>query len=182
MTLVEPKHQYTTCFFSNLYLAGLRSLKSLTHDYETLAQQYGIKVIHHTVTAIDPAAKTVALAGGAKLPYDRAVVAPGIAFRHGAIEGYDEAAMQTMPHAWNGGPQTKLLRQQLESMEDGGVFVIAGSAGPVSLPTRSLRARLPGRLLLKQFKPRAKILSSMRRTHSSNRIYSRTAGIATIRE
>ena len=37
VTLVEPKAQYTTCFFSNLYLAGLRSLESLTHGYETLA-------------------------------------------------------------------------------------------------------------------------------------------------
>ena len=147
VTLVEPKHQYTTCFFSNFYLAGLRSLESLTRDYETLARQYGIKVIHDTVTAIDPAAKTVALAGGAKLPYDRAVVAPGIAFRQGAIEGYDEAAMQTMPHAWNGGPQTKLLRRQLESMEDGGRFRHRRSAGPVPLPTWALRARFAGCLL-----------------------------------
>ena len=30
ITLVEPKRQYTTCFFSNLYLAGLRSFESLT--------------------------------------------------------------------------------------------------------------------------------------------------------
>ncbi|HLN48870.1 MAG TPA: FAD-dependent oxidoreductase, partial [Steroidobacteraceae bacterium] len=35
VTLVEPKQRYTTCFFSNLYLAGVRSLESLTHDYQT---------------------------------------------------------------------------------------------------------------------------------------------------
>ena len=69
VTLVEPKQRYTTCFFSNLYLAGVRSLESLTHDYETLARQYGIKVIHDTAAAIDPVAKKVALAGGAKLSY-----------------------------------------------------------------------------------------------------------------
>jgi sulfide dehydrogenase [flavocytochrome c] flavoprotein chain len=73
-----------------------------------LARQYGIKVIHDTAAAIDPVAKTVALEGGAKLAYDRAVVAPGIAFKFGAIEGYDEAATQTIPHACNAGPQTKL--------------------------------------------------------------------------
>jgi sulfide dehydrogenase [flavocytochrome c] flavoprotein chain len=67
VTLVEPKHQYTTCFFSNFYLAGLRSLESLTYDYETLARKYGINVIHDTVTAIDPVARMVALAGGAKI-------------------------------------------------------------------------------------------------------------------
>src|SRR5215831_1234993 len=34
ITLVEPRPRYTTCFFSNLYLAGLRSFASLTHGYE----------------------------------------------------------------------------------------------------------------------------------------------------
>ena len=27
VTLLEPKQKYTTCFFSNLYLAGVRSLE-----------------------------------------------------------------------------------------------------------------------------------------------------------
>src|SRR5271169_2562922 len=94
VTLLEPKERYTTCFFSNLYLAGLRSLESLTHDYETLARQYGIKVIHDTASALDPVAKSVALEGGTKLAYDRAVVAPGVAFKYGTIAGYDEAATQ----------------------------------------------------------------------------------------
>ena len=85
VTLVEPKERYTTCFFSNFYLAGLRSLESLSHGYERLAQQYGIKVIHDTVTTIDPVVKTVALQGGGTLNYDRAVVAPGIAFEFDAI-------------------------------------------------------------------------------------------------
>jgi NADPH-dependent 2,4-dienoyl-CoA reductase/sulfur reductase-like enzyme len=158
VTLVEPKPRYTTCFYSNLYLAGLRSLESLTHDYETLARQYGIKVIHDTAAAIDPVAKTVALEGGAKLAYDRAVVAPGIAFKFGAIEGYDEAATQTMPHAWNAGPQTKLLRQQLESMEDGGVFVIVAPRDPFRCPPGPYERACLVAYYFKQFKPRAKIL------------------------
>src|SRR6266704_6105814 len=91
VTLVEPKPLYTTCFFSNLYLAGLRSFESLTHGYETLAQRYGVNVVHDAVTAIDPLAKNVSLEGGAQLSYDRVVLAPGIAFRAGAIDGYDDA-------------------------------------------------------------------------------------------
>ena len=67
VTLVEPKQTYTTCFFSNLYLAGVRSLETLTHGYQTLAQAYGIKVVHDAAAAIDPVAKTVTLAGGGKL-------------------------------------------------------------------------------------------------------------------
>ena len=62
------------------------------------------------------------------------MLAPGIAFKFGAIEGYDEAATEIMPHAWNGGPQTELLRRQLDSMEDGGVFLIVAPPNPFRCP------------------------------------------------
>ena len=158
VTLVEPKAQYTTCFFSNLYLAGLRSLESLTHGYETLAQKYGVDVVHESVTAIDPIAKNVSLEGGTKLSYDRVVLAPGIAFKAGAIDGYDEAAMQIMPHAWTTGPQTKLLRQQLESMADGGVFVLVAPPDPFRCPPGPYERASLIAYYFKQYKPRAKIL------------------------
>jgi sulfide dehydrogenase [flavocytochrome c] flavoprotein chain len=158
VSLIEPKQQYTTCFFSNLYLAGLRSLESLTHDYETLARQYGIKVFHDMVTAIDPVAKIVTLEAGAKLAYDRAVVAPGIAFKYDAIAGYDEAATQIMPHAWQAGPQTKLLRQQLESMENGGSFVIVAPPDPFRCPPGPYERASLVAYYFKQFKPKSKIL------------------------
>ncbi len=158
VTLVEPKPCYTTCFFSNYYLAGMRSFESLTHDYQRLARRYGIKVVHESATAIDPAAKTVMLGGGAKLEYDRCVVAPGISFEFGSFEGYDQAAMQIMPAAWNGGPQTKLLRKQLESMEDGGLFVIGAPPDPFRCPPGPYERACLVAYYFKQFKPRAKIL------------------------
>jgi sulfide dehydrogenase [flavocytochrome c] flavoprotein chain len=158
VTLVEPKPNYTTCFFSNLYLAGLRSFESLTHGYETLAQRYGINVIHDSVAAIDPVAKIVGLKGGPKLPYDRVVVAPGIAFKYDAIAGYDEAATQVIPHAWNAGPQTKLLRHQLESMEDGGVFVLVAPPDPFRCPPAPYERASLVAYYFKQYKPRARIL------------------------
>jgi sulfide dehydrogenase [flavocytochrome c] flavoprotein chain len=158
VTLIEPKPRYTTCYFSNLYLAGLRSLESLTHGYETLAQRYGVNVVHDSVTAIDPVGKTVALEGGTKLPYDRVVLAPGIAFKYGTIEGYDETATQVMPHAWTAGPQTKLLRQQLESMEDGGVFVLVAPPDPFRCPPAPYERASLIAYYFKQYKPRAKIL------------------------
>jgi sulfide dehydrogenase [flavocytochrome c] flavoprotein chain len=158
VTLVEPKPNYTTCFFSNLYLAGLRSFESLTHGYETLAQRYGINVIHDSVAAIDPVAKIVGLKGGPKLPYDRVVVAPGIAFKYDAIAGYDEAATQVIPHAWNAGPQTKLLRHHLESMEDGGVFVLVAPPDPFRCPPAPYERASLVAYYFKQYKPRARIL------------------------
>jgi sulfide dehydrogenase [flavocytochrome c] flavoprotein chain len=158
VTLIEPKPRYTTCFFSNLYLAGLRSLESLTHGYQTLAQRYGVNVVHDSVTAIDPVRKTVALESGAKLPYDRVVLAPGIAFKYGSIEGYDETATQIMPHAWTAGPQTKLLRQQLESMGNGGVFVLVAPPDPFRCPPGPYERASLIAYYFKQYKPRAKIL------------------------
>ena len=87
MTLIEPRQTYTTCFFSNLYLAGLRPFESLAHGYEALTKRYGVTVVHDTASSIDAAAKTVALKNGSKLAYDRLVVAPGIAFRDRALRG-----------------------------------------------------------------------------------------------
>jgi NADPH-dependent 2,4-dienoyl-CoA reductase/sulfur reductase-like enzyme len=158
VTLVEPKTRYTTCFFSNLYLAGLRSLESLTHGYETLAQRYGVNVVQDSVMAIDPAARNVSLESGANLSYDRIVLAPGIAFKAGAIDGYDDAATQIMPHAWTAGPQTVLLRQQLESMEDGGVFVLVAPPDPYRCPPGPYERASLIAYYFRQYKPRAKIL------------------------
>jgi sulfide dehydrogenase [flavocytochrome c] flavoprotein chain len=158
VTLVEPKARYTTCFFSNLYLAGLRSYESLTHGYETLAQKYGVNIVHDSVTAIDPVARNVSLESGGRLSYDRIVLAPGIAFKAGAIDGYDDAATQIMPHAWTAGPQTRLLRQQLETMADGGVFVLVAPPDPFRCPPGPYERAALIAYYFKQYKPRSKIL------------------------
>jgi len=158
ITLIEPKQRYTTCFFSNLYLAGLRSFDSLTHGYKALSERYGIHVIHDRAAAIDPAAKTIRLTSGASIPYDRLVLAPGIAFRDGAIAGYDEAAAEIMPHAWMAGPQTKLLRRQLEAMPNGGMFVLAAPADPYRCPPGPYERASLVAAYFKQHKPRSKIL------------------------
>ena len=158
VTLVEPKDRYTTCFGSNLYLAGLRSFASLTHGYERLSEQYGVKIVQDFAVNIDPAAKTVRLASGAALRYDRLVVSPGIAFDFGAIEGYDEDAAQILPHAWNAGPQTTLLRAQLEAMDDGGLFVIGAPPSPFRCPPGPYERASLAAYYFKQVKPRSKIL------------------------
>jgi sulfide dehydrogenase [flavocytochrome c] flavoprotein chain len=158
VTLVEPRRIYPACFFSNLYLAGLRPFESLNHGYEALTTQYSITVVHESAEAIDPAAKTVALNNGSKLSYDRLVVAPGVAFKDRALEGYDEAAMEIMPHAWNAGPQTKLLRQQLESMEDGGLFVLVVPPNPFRCPPAPYERASLVASYFQRSKPKAKIL------------------------
>ncbi|MBI3453004.1 MAG: FAD-dependent oxidoreductase, partial [Rhodospirillales bacterium] len=105
VTLVEPKSIFHTCPFSNYVLAGFKKIDDIAHDYRALSEKHGARVIRDTVTAIDPAGKTVRLAGGQTLPYDRLVVSPGIDMRFGAIQGYTEAAAEAMPHAWHAGSQ-----------------------------------------------------------------------------
>ena len=158
VTLVEPSPSFYTCPFSNLVLAGLRPMSAIRHGYDKLAGTYGVKLVQASAAAVDPVKKSVVLAGGGTLDYDRLVLSPGIDFRWGDIASYDEAASQRMPHAWKAGPQTELLAKQLQAMEDGGLVIIAPPADPFRCPPGPYeRASLIAHYL-KTSKPRSKIL------------------------
>ncbi len=133
VTLIEPSRTYYTCFFSNLYIGGFRTLDSIAHSYGKLAAG-GVNVVHDWATGIDRDAKTVALAGGGSVAYDRLVVAPGIDFREGSLPGWDLTAQNAMPHAWKGGSQTELLKAQIESMPEGGTYVMLAPPNPYRCP------------------------------------------------
>jgi sulfide dehydrogenase [flavocytochrome c] flavoprotein subunit len=63
-----------------------------------------------------------------------------------------------LPHAWKAGPQTLLLRRQLEAMDDGGLVVITAPANPFRCPPGPYeRASLIAHTL-KTRKPRSKLL------------------------
>jgi sulfide dehydrogenase [flavocytochrome c] flavoprotein subunit len=158
VTLVTPHRQFITCPFSNAVLAGLRDMASVTHHYESLRQRHGVRLVYATATAIDPTARRVTLSDGSTLPYDRLVLSPGIALRWGAIEGYDVAASEVFPHAWEAGPQTVLLRRQLEAMPDGGLVVIAAPAEPYRCPPGPYERASLIAYYLKTHKPRSKVL------------------------
>jgi sulfide dehydrogenase [flavocytochrome c] flavoprotein chain len=158
VTLVEANPRYRTCFFSNLYLAGLRSFDSLAYGYDALHAAHGIDVVHDSAVAIDAGAKAVRLAGGGVLPYDRLIVAPGIDFRYDAIEGYGEAAAKRMPHAWRGGEQAQILRAQLAAMPDGGLFVMVAPPDPFRCPPGPYERVSLIADYFRRAKPRAKIL------------------------
>jgi sulfide dehydrogenase [flavocytochrome c] flavoprotein chain len=119
VTLVEPNPVFTACPFSNAVIAGLRDIAAQRFGYDAIRAE-GIAVAHDQATAVDPQGRHVSLRGGSMLDYDRLVLAPGIAIRWDTLPGYDEAAAAVMPHAWQAGDQTLLLRRQLEAMADGG--------------------------------------------------------------
>jgi len=158
VTLVEPTRTYYTCFFSNLYLGGFREMQSLGHSYGTLAAQFGVNVVHDWAVAVDRDAKTVALAGGGSLPYDRLILSPGIDFVDGAVPGWDISAQNAMPHAYKAGSQTELLKAQIMAMPQGGTFAMVAPPNPYRCPPGPYERISMVAHLLKQNNPTAKIL------------------------
>jgi sulfide dehydrogenase [flavocytochrome c] flavoprotein chain len=157
VTLIEPNRIFTACPFSNEVIAGLREIEAQQFGYDKIAAD-GVTVIPQAAAKVDPHARTVGLADGSSVGYDRLVLAPGIDLRFDALPGYDEAASLKMPHAWKAGEQTTLLRRQIEAMEDGGVVVLAVPAAPLRCPPAPYeRASLIAHYL-KTKKPRSKIL------------------------
>lgn len=158
VTLIEANATHTTCFFSNLYLGGFRTFDSITHGYDKLKSDYGVNVVQGFATTVDSARREVSLSDGSKYSYDKLVVAPGIDFRFDAYEGYDRSSTETIPHAWQGGPQTQVLKRQLEAMEDGGVFVIAPPPNPFRCPPGPYERISMVAHYFKTTKPRSKII------------------------
>jgi NADPH-dependent 2,4-dienoyl-CoA reductase/sulfur reductase-like enzyme len=171
VTLVEANPTFTACPFSNAVIGGLREIAAQRFTYERVAAD-GITVVHATATAVDAQARTVSLADGTRLPYDRLVLSPGIDFRWGALPGYDEAASAQLPHAWRAGEQTVVLRRQLEAMDDGGLVVISAPPNPFRCPPGPYeRASLIAHYL-KSRKPKSKlIVLDAKDTFSKQRLF-----------
>lgn len=157
VTLIEPKTTFFTCPGSNSMIAGLHPMKYISHSYDALSAKYSISVLHDLVTSIDSVAKSITLKSGGLHSYDYLVLSPGIDFRTGNIEGYSPTD-QLFPHAWEAGDQTRLLRDQVRSMEDGETVIIAPPTRPFRAPPAPYeRASLIAHYL-QENKPRSKVI------------------------
>ncbi|HTT08521.1 MAG TPA: FAD/NAD(P)-binding oxidoreductase [Gammaproteobacteria bacterium] len=155
--LIDEQRKYLACPMSNWVIGGVGRMERLQVNRAGLARA-GVEQIHDRVDAVDGLNRQVTLAGGRKLGYDRLVMAPGVDFKWGSPEGYDEAAALRMPHAWRAGEQTVLLHKQLQAMKDGGVVAISVPAAPFRCPPGPYeRASLIAHYL-KTHKPRSKVL------------------------
>lgn len=134
VTLVEPNQHFISCPISNLVLGGNAQMSDITFSYDGLRNR-GIRVVRDSAVAIDAEKRVVRLAGGDSLPYDRVIVSPGIEFMVEQIPALKNAdAQNRIPHAWKAGTQTVTLRKQLESMRDGGVYVLQIPMAPYRCP------------------------------------------------
>jgi NADPH-dependent 2,4-dienoyl-CoA reductase/sulfur reductase-like enzyme len=158
VTLVEPQPDFVSCPISNLVLEGAIGIADVTRPYSGLSTNHGVTIIHDTVSRIDQDARTVQLASGQTLAWDRLVVSPGIDFMWERIPGMNNTqAQQQIMHAWKAGPQTVTLRKQLEAMPDGGRFIITVPETPYRCPPAPYERACMVASYFKKHKPKSKV-------------------------
>jgi NADPH-dependent 2,4-dienoyl-CoA reductase/sulfur reductase-like enzyme len=157
--LIEPNAEFVSCPISNLVLGGMRTMGDITISYDALAKNHGVRMVRDTVVAVDAGKKEVRLQGGQVVRYDKLVLSPGIDFMWDRIEGLQaaDAAGQVL-HAWKAGPETVALRQQLESMRDGGTYAIVIPEAPYRCPPGPYERASVVAAYFKRSKPKSKVL------------------------
>jgi NADPH-dependent 2,4-dienoyl-CoA reductase/sulfur reductase-like enzyme len=156
--VVEPNRQFVSCPLSNLVLGGSKSIDDLTFDYQLLKANHGIQWVQDQVNAIDVDAKKISMLRG-ELSCDRLIIAPGVDFIYDSLPMLQSAeAQKRVPHAWKAGWQTVNLRQQLEAMPDGGVFVMSVPAAPYRCPPGPYERAAQVAYYFKNHKPKSKVI------------------------
>jgi len=158
VTLVEPNPTYYTCPFSNTVLGGIKDMSEIAHGYGAMKNKHGVRVIHAKAKNVNSNSKTITLDNGRKLDFDRAIVSPGVDLRFDSMEGYSQTATDKMPHSWKAGPQTALLRRQLENMRNGGTVLICPPGNPFRCPPGPYERTSLIAHYLKTHKPKSKII------------------------
>ncbi len=156
VTVIEPNPQFISCPQSNLVLGGSKTLDDLSFGYDSARRHHGIQWVQDTVSRVEPSSKQVVMGRGS-IGYDRLVLAPGVDFNYALLPGMP-GPLPALPHAWKAGKQTLLLRQQLESMPDGGVFVMTVPPAPYRCPPGPYERACQVAHYFKQHKPRSKVI------------------------
>ena len=155
VVMLEPNRRFVSCPFSNLVLSGVRTIGSITFDYNGLRER-GVKVRHEMATAIEPDTRRVRVGEG-YLTYDRLVVSPGVDFQLEQVEGLAAAGDRVL-HAWKAGPQTVELANQIKAMPDGGVFVLTVPPIAYRCPPGPYERICQVAWYLKNNKPKSKLI------------------------
>lgn len=158
VTLIEPRPQFISCPVSNRILSGAVDMQTITHSYDHLRNSAGIQMITGMATRIDPEGRTVEV-NGEKIAYDRLILATGIDFDYSSLPSLTPELQATdIPHAWKAGPQTLLLKKQLDAMPKGGVMAITIPPVPYRCPPGPYERACQIAFYLKQHKPGSKLL------------------------
>ena len=159
VTLIEPNAEFISCPMSNLVVGGSRQISELTSAYSNLSKRHGVKLIKDSVASIDGEKKTLKLASGATMKFDKLVLSPGISMMMDSIEGLSAANQSGATiQAWKAGPDTVALHKQLAAMQDGGVFAITIPEAPYRCPPGPYERACQVASYFKQHKPKSKVL------------------------
>lgn len=147
VTIIDKSDKYVSNIMSNMVLTGEKTLTGLTYTYANLTTKYGVKFIKATVSSVDTAngwvyGKLNNTGSDILLnatPFNRLILAAGISFDYstfaldvpGAV--YDNP-YDAIPHAWQAGPQTTLLRNQLVNMKAGNHVAVTIPVSPYRCP------------------------------------------------
>jgi sulfide dehydrogenase [flavocytochrome c] flavoprotein chain len=96
--------------------------------------------------------------GEGLLEFDRLILSPGIDFQWDQVEGLAQAK-DTVLNAWKAGPQTIALAQQIQSMADGGVFVLTIPPAAYRCPPGPYERICQVAWYLKNNKPKSKVIA-----------------------
>jgi len=159
VVLIEPNGNFVSCPISNLVIGGTKSMSDITSPYDKLGAKHGVKLVKDMVASIDPVKKTVTLASGPSIGYDKLIVSPGIEMMWDTVEGA-QAANESgqILQAWKAGPETLALRKQLEAMPNGGVYAISIPEAPYRCPPGPYERASQVANYFKQAKPKSKVL------------------------
>lgn len=159
VTLIERNPQFISCPMSNLVIGGERTMADITMSYAGLRDKWGVRVMQDSVSAIDTTARSLRLASGGTLSYDRLVLSPGVDFMYDRVPGLEsEDARSRVLHAWKAGAQTAALRKQLEEMPDGGVYALTIPKAPYRCPPGPYERACLVANYFSRAKPKSKVL------------------------
>lgn len=141
--LIDKNPDYTSNIMSNLVLTGQKTLTSLKYSYSTLkGSTYGVTVYQGTVSAADinRSLKTIRYRNAsnvlsAPLTYSKLVLAPGLDFLSiDSLFTATSTGKNKVVGAWQAGPETQSLRDQLVAMPMDGKFIITIPKAPYRCP------------------------------------------------
>lgn len=133
VTLVDANPNHVSCILSNLVVTGALSMNRITLGFDSLKTNHGVTVMQGRAVAIDAPGNTLTVStstGNKVLPYDHLVLSPGIDF----VPATGKWDPKLTPHAWQAGPQTTLLKNQLAAMRSNETFVMTVPKSPYRCP------------------------------------------------
>lgn len=159
VTLVEREPRFVSCPMSNRVLTDMTTLEALSRSHDTLAERHRVRLVHDTVVDIDADRRSVKLASGRPLYWDRLIVSPGVDLDWTSIPGLADPAMrEAVPDAWKAGARTLVLRDRIDAMPPGGVYAITIPKIPYRCPPGPYERACQVAWRLSRTNPRAKVL------------------------